>query len=80
MPLHLPREPEAVLLGAAVLGATAGGAHGSVAEAMAAMSAIEGAVRPTADAAVVRYHEKKYTVFLRMSDDQRAYREMMASQ
>ena len=81
MPLHLPREPEAVLLGAAVLGATAGGAHGSVAAAMAAMSAIEGAaVRPTADAAVVRYHEKKYAVFLRMSDDQRAYREMMASE
>jgi len=79
MPLHLPREPEAVLLGAAVLGATAGGAHGSVAEAMAAMSSIEGAVRPTEDATVTRYHEKKYAVYLRMSDDQRAYAKMMAA-
>lgn len=72
----LPREPEAILLGAAMLGAVAGGAHPSLAEAMAAMSAAGGILEP-GDAAVRRYHDAKYAVFQRMYRDQLDYRTLM---
>ena len=76
-PVYLPAEDEAVLLGAAILGAAAGGAHASVGDAMAAMTAVGGAVYPNDDAEVAAYHERKYAVFVRMADDQAAYRAMM---
>lgn len=79
LPVFTPEQPEAVLLGAAVLAATAGGAHACVADAMGAMTAVGQEVRPCEDAAVRAYHERKYKVFLRMSEDQRAYRQMMAA-
>lgn len=72
----LPREPEAVLLGSAVLGAVAGGCHSSVIEAMAAMNAT-GRIIPPAGGDTARYHHAKYQVFLRMYDDQMAYRRLM---
>ena len=75
LPIHTPKQDEAVLLGAGILGATAGGAHVSVEEAMAAMSAVGSTVQPQAGDAP--YHEKKYAVFRRMNDDQIAYRQMM---
>ena len=78
MAIYLPKEAEAVLLGAAILGAAAGGAHASVGAAMAAMTAVGEQMCPTTDEAVLTYHRRKYAVFLRMTDDQRAYREMMA--
>ncbi|MDQ1081930.1 FGGY-family carbohydrate kinase [Pseudoroseomonas cervicalis] len=74
--LVLPREPEAILLGAAMLGATAGGVHGSLAAAMAAMSGAGAVIDPGEDA-VRRYHDAKYAVFRRMHDDQLAYRALM---
>ena len=72
----LPDEPEAILLGAAMLGAVAGGAHADLPAAMAVMSRAGTDLFP-ADAAVRRYHDAKYAVFLRMYEDQMAYRSLM---
>ncbi len=75
--LALPEEPDAVLLGAAVLGAVAGGAHPDVAGAMAAMTRARIAVRPQGGE-TARYHAAKYAVFRRMYEDQKSYRDLMA--
>ncbi|MGO9000138.1 MAG: FGGY-family carbohydrate kinase [Polyangiaceae bacterium] len=72
----LPREPEAVLLGSAMLGAVASGDRASIAEAMGAMSAAARVIEPSVGI-VARYFDAKYAVFLRMHDDQIAYRALM---
>ncbi|HEY2511253.1 MAG TPA: FGGY-family carbohydrate kinase [Polyangiaceae bacterium] len=72
----LPREPEAVLLGSAMLGAVASGDRSSIAEAMHTMSAADRIIEPSGGA-VGRYFDAKYAVFLRMHDDQLAYRRAM---
>lgn len=71
-----PREPEAVLLGSAVLGAVASGDHATVLDAMRAMNSVAGEVRPSRGA-VADYHARKHAVFQRMFDDQRAYAAFM---
>lgn len=71
----LPEEPEAVLLGAAILGAVAGGAHASVQDAMAAMTRAGRIIEP--DPGARAFHDRKYAVFLRMTGDQLAYRALM---
>ncbi len=76
--LVLSQEPEAVLLGAAMLGAVAGGLHPGIGEAMAAMSRAGSVIEP-GDAAVRRFHDAKYAVFQRLYQDQLAYRGLMAS-
>jgi FGGY-family pentulose kinase len=73
----LPAEPEAVLLGSAILGAVAAGAYKSVLDAMAAMNHAGETIAP-AGGDVRKYHDAKHAVFLRMYDDFMAYREMMA--
>jgi FGGY-family pentulose kinase len=72
----LPREPEAVLLGSAMLGAVASGDRASVSDAMGAMSAADRVIEPTGGEAA-KYFDAKYAVFLRMHDDQLAYRALM---
>lgn len=74
----LPEEPEAVLLGAAILGAVAAGAHADVPAAMAAMTRPGRIIAPNADAAP--YHAAKYRVFHRMHGDLIAYRAQMMEQ
>jgi len=73
----LPAEPEAVLLGSAVLGAVAAGRFPSVLAAMNAMNRAGRVVAP-AGRAVARYHERKYRVFHRLHGDFLAYRKLMA--
>ncbi|MBN2560972.1 MAG: FGGY-family carbohydrate kinase [Phycisphaerae bacterium] len=73
----LPREPEAVLLGAAILGAVAAGDFGSVLDAMKSLNHA-GEVLEPAGGAVAEYHGAKHTVFLRMYDAFMAQREIMA--
>jgi FGGY-family pentulose kinase len=68
----LPREPEAVLLGSAILGAVASGDQPSVLAAMRAMTAVASTVTPTRGA-VADYHARKHHVFQRMYADQMAY-------
>jgi FGGY-family pentulose kinase len=72
----LPAEPEAVLLGSAILGAVAAGTHASVEAAMGAMTR-SGRIVPPAKGDVARFHDAKHRVFLRMHEDQMAYRELM---
>jgi ribulose kinase len=74
----LPREPEAVLLGAAILGVVAAGDRPSVLDAMRAMSAAEKVIEP-AQGGIAEYHERKHAVFQRMYDDFMAYRSMMSA-
>ena len=72
----LPKEPEAVLLGAAILGAVASGDAASVLEAMSVMSKAGRVIEP-ARGAVATYHAAKQRVFQRMYEDQMAYRGVM---
>ena len=71
----LPEEPEAVLLGSAMLGATAAGAFEDVAAAMSAMSGEASVIEP--DPSLREYFDRKFAVMLRMHDDQRAYEALM---
>jgi FGGY-family pentulose kinase len=71
-----PEEPEAVLLGSAILGAVAAGRFDTVMEAMAAMTRVGGAIEP-AGGAIAKYHDHKYKVFNAMYDNQLAYRAIM---
>jgi FGGY-family pentulose kinase len=75
--LVLPKEPEAVLLGAAILGAVASGAYSDILDAMRAMNAAAARIRPQ-KGPVTEYHGQKYKVFRRMYGDQMAYRQLMA--
>jgi len=82
--LETPSESEAVLLGAAVLGARAGGAFNDVPAAMAAMNKVGSRVLPfhlecgdECDISVPSFHGCKYGVFRKMADDQQAYRDTM---
>lgn len=72
----LPKEPEAVLLGSAILGATASGDFDSVLAAMGAMCRAETVLEP-AGGRTADYHDRKHQVFLRMHEDQRAYDRML---
>jgi len=64
------------MLGAAILGRVASGDSATVDDAMAAMCHAGAIVEP-AGGAVADYHSKKHDVFLRMYDDQMAYRALM---
>lgn len=72
----LPTEPEAVLLGSAILGAVASGDFESVLDAMAAMNRAEKIIAPQGGA-TVDYHARKHKIFHRMYDDQMAYRALI---
>ncbi|MCA9604311.1 MAG: FGGY-family carbohydrate kinase [Myxococcales bacterium] len=69
----LPKEPEAVLLGASMLGAVASGAVPTLSAAMASMNAPGREVAP-AGGEVAAYHARKHRIFHRMHADQLAYR------
>ncbi len=72
----LPAEPEAVLLGAAILGAVAAGDQPSVLAGRGAMNQVGRVIEP-AGGAVARYFDAKSRVLRRMVSDQLAYRELM---
>ncbi|POF62108.1 ribulokinase [Novacetimonas maltaceti] len=71
----LPEEPDAVLLGSAILGAVAGGAYPSIRDAMTAMTRIRAEIRPCPRSA--GFHDRKFRVFTRMYADQLHYRQIM---
>ncbi len=73
----LPREDDAVLLGAAILGAVASSAFSDLPAAMSVMSKAGNVIRPTADASVRAFHDAKYAVYGRLHKDQLAYRDIM---
>ncbi len=73
----MPREPEAVLLGAAMLGAVAASDFASLEQAMDAMNGVAHIVTPGVGE-VAAYHERKHRVFLQMHEDQLGYRALMS--
>jgi FGGY-family pentulose kinase len=73
----LPVESEAVLLGAAILGAVAADDYSNVVEAMGAMNRADQVIKP-ATGVVAKYHETKYRVFHRQYEDLMKYREIMS--
>jgi FGGY-family pentulose kinase len=75
IPIALPAEPEAVLLGAAMLGATAAGVHPSSGAAMSAMTRLGRRVEP--DPATKAFHDAKYRVYRQMLEHDRDYRAAM---
>jgi FGGY-family pentulose kinase len=75
----LPKEPEAVLLGSAVLGAVSARHFPSVLAAMNAMNAAGKIVEPVRGR-VANYHERKYAVFQRMHADFLNYRRIIGEQ
>lgn len=74
--IALADEPDAVLLGSAILGAVAGQLYPTIQGAMKAMTRGRVAIRPEGGE-VAQYHAAKYAVFQRMYDDQMAYRRLM---
>lgn len=75
LPVVLPDQMEAVLVGAAVLGACASQDYTSIQEAMAKMAKVGKVVHP--DERVKGFYERKYSVFLRLVDHQREYQALM---
>jgi D-ribulokinase len=75
--LVLPKEPEAVLLGSAILAATAAGIYPDVARAMQGMSSQGRTIQPNPAAA--KYHDAKFAIFREMYREQLRRRKIMAS-
>jgi FGGY-family pentulose kinase len=78
-PIMLAEESEAVVLGAAILGAVASDEHATVLDAMTAMARAGRLITPGSveNDKLKRYHEGKYRVFHRMHGDQLAYRQLL---
>ncbi|XP_065129027.1 FGGY carbohydrate kinase domain-containing protein isoform X3 [Paramisgurnus dabryanus] len=75
LPVVLTEEKEAVLIGAAVLGACASSDYSSIQEAMRKMTKIGRVVRPNPELA--SFYRKKYAVFLKLYDHQKEYVKLM---
>lgn len=76
--LVLSKEPEAVLLGSAVLGAVASGYYAGVVDAMGAMNEAGATLEP-AKGKTASFHAAKYRMFHRMHRDFRASRAIMSA-
>ncbi|MBT3221250.1 MAG: ribulokinase, partial [Proteobacteria bacterium] len=74
--LVLPREQEAVLLGAATIGAVASGQKPSLLEAMVTMNTAADVILP-ATGEIQKFHEHKHWIFHQMHADQLRYRVWM---
>uniref|UniRef100_A0A8C2XLZ6 FGGY carbohydrate kinase domain containing n=1 Tax=Cyclopterus lumpus TaxID=8103 RepID=A0A8C2XLZ6_CYCLU len=72
LPVVLPDQTEAVLIGAAVLGACASQDYSTVQEAMERMAKVGKVVQPD-----FNFYERKYKVFLRLFAHQREYQALM---
>lgn len=71
----LPREPEAVLLGSAILAATAAGVHTSIYDAMKNMGGAGQVIKPRRETA--SYHRAKYKIFRDLYSQQKKRRAAM---
>uniref|UniRef100_W5KP01 FGGY carbohydrate kinase domain-containing protein n=1 Tax=Astyanax mexicanus TaxID=7994 RepID=W5KP01_ASTMX len=76
LPVVLAAEREAVLVGAAVLGACASGDCSSIQEAMEKMARIGKVIQPNLE--LESFYRRKYAVFLRLYDHQREYTALMS--
>lgn len=73
--LVVPREQEAVLLGSAILAATAAGLHGDVYAAMKSMSGVGAVIRPRKDTAA--FHRAKFRAYQQLHKQQAQRRRAM---
>lgn len=73
--LIIPKEPEAVLLGSAILGAVATGEFSDILEAMRSMCQVGRVVQP--DASTVSFHNAKFEIFKEMYGFQKKIHERM---
>lgn len=71
----LSKESEAVLLGSAILAASASGEYKGILDAMKAMTATSRVIKPNAGRK--RFLDKKYRVYLEMYEDQMKYEKTM---
>jgi FGGY-family pentulose kinase len=74
IPVAIPTQSEAVLLGAAMLGAAASGVM-TLGEGMSAMSGVSQLVQPSL--VDTDFHDRKYRVYRKMIDDLREYEDIM---
>ncbi|XP_065834234.1 FGGY carbohydrate kinase domain-containing protein-like isoform X2 [Oscarella lobularis] len=77
LPVVLAKEQESVLIGAAILGATAAKAFPSIKVAMTSMTEVGKIIKP--NQSTHKYYGQRHAVFLKMLDDQQAYRHLMNS-
>ncbi|XP_060900252.1 FGGY carbohydrate kinase domain-containing protein isoform X1 [Labrus mixtus] len=75
LPVVLPDQQEAVLIGAAVLGACASKDYSTIQEAMGKMAKVGKVVHP--DRELQSFYDRKYKVFLRLFAHQREYQTLM---
>ncbi|XP_069579364.1 FGGY carbohydrate kinase domain-containing protein [Brachyistius frenatus] len=75
LPVVLPDQMEAVLVGAAILGACASHDYSNIQEAMEKMAKVGKVVQP--DRELQSFYERKYKVFLRLFSHQREYQALM---
>ncbi|KAK2822065.1 hypothetical protein Q5P01_022130 [Channa striata] len=75
LPLVLPDQTEAVLIGAAILGACASQDYSTIQEAMKKMAKVGTVVQP--DPELQSFYERKYKVFLQLFAHQREYQDLM---
>ncbi|XP_062261211.1 FGGY carbohydrate kinase domain-containing protein isoform X1 [Platichthys flesus] len=75
LPVVLPDQVEAVLIGAAILGACASQDFSSIQEAMERMAKVGRVVQP--DDKLQSFYQRKYKVFLRLFAHQREYQALM---
>ncbi|XP_070774632.1 FGGY carbohydrate kinase domain-containing protein isoform X1 [Enoplosus armatus] len=75
LPVVLPDQMEAVLIGAAVLGACASQDYSTIQEAMEKMAKVGKVVQP--DHELRSFYERKYKVFLQLFAHQREYQALM---
>ena len=73
----LPKEPEAVLLGTAIIAAVAAGEFADILQGMRSMSHAAKVVHP--DSSTSSFHEAKYEIFKQMYDFQRSIHQKMES-
>lgn len=77
LPVVLPNQTEAVLVGAAILGACASQEYQTIQDAMENMAKVGEVVRPERE--LTSFYDRKYQVFLRLFDHQREYQALMKS-
>lgn len=75
LPVVLPQEEESVLVGSAVLGASASKDFSTIQDAMLSMCGEGTVTEPSKSEA--EFHDKKYQVFRKMVEDQKQYRAIM---
>ncbi|KAF7654297.1 hypothetical protein LDENG_00071400 [Lucifuga dentata] len=76
LPVVLPDQLEAVLIGAAILGACASQDYSNIQEAMEKMAKVGKVVQP--DCELQSFYERKYKVFLHLVAHQREYQALMS--